>query len=809
MPEYLAPGVYVEETSFRSKSIEGVSTSTTAFVGPTRKGPVAGENGNAPLELLTSFGDFERIYGGLEDLSFGTNYLAHAVRAYFNEGGSRLYVARVYQEGADDGIAQSIVISDADAARRARFLARFPGSGGAGRLALTEATSPATRRTMDLAPEGSLARTGVTGTPAQPARIEGGRPPFSLDNNSVLRLGIGGAADVDVTFRGAAATATGATAMPAQVNVTDANNTVEVTIDGGPVQRIRFANGNNVPRATVVDTLDQEIRGGHARLNNQNRVVITTDTRGLSASVAVGQSELLGFDQAAQSTPQTPASNNVGNLMYVRAEEVNALLAEATQGAPLAQQAVATVSADTGRLLLSTLAVGATASLAVRDAGGNSAHAALGLPTTAAGQPGVTGTAGSTPTYHVKRGGSWADPNGTVLNLGNVDPDAAPNGGAEFVTVTVEAQDGDGNSMVYEELGFAPSHPRWIGSVLTAEPSSRTDALLNLFAFQAGATLLQRPHDLRAGLFPSGATRVLQASQGTDGAEPTAAAYEQALAALEGLEDVSIVAAPGSSAYADHQAIQRALITHAERRRAYRIAVLDTRRGQSPAEVRLERGRIDSKYAALYYPWVVVSNPLFRPGDERIPRELTLPPSGFICGIYARNDIERGVFKAPANEIVRGALRFERDVTFGEQEMLNPIGVNCLRYLPGRGYRVWGARTVSSDQEFKYVNIRRYLNYLERSVDNGTQVFVFEPNGERLWANVRETISDFLYNEWVSGALLGSDPKQAFFVRCDRSTMTQNDLDNGRLIALIGVAIVKPAEFVIFRIGQKTADSRN
>jgi len=167
------------------------------------------------------------------------------------------------------------------------------------------------------------------------------------------------------------------------------------------------------------------------------------------------------------------------------------------------------------------------------------------------------------------------------------------------------------------------------------------------------------------------------------------------------------------------------------------------------------------------------------------------------------------VWKAPANEVVRGALRFESDINFGQQEVLNPLGVNCLRYFPGRGYRVWGARTASSDPEWKYVNVRRYFIYLEASLDGGTQWAVFEPNGEALWANIRETVTSFLYNEFVSGALLGATPQEAFFVKCDRSTMTQGDLDNGRLICLVGVAALKPAEFVIFRIGQKTADAKN
>ena len=139
---------------------------------------------------------------------------------------------------------------------------------------------------------------------------------------------------------------------------------------------------------------------------------------------------------------------------------------------------------------------------------------------------------------------------------------------------------------------------------------------------------------------------------------------------------------------------------------------------------------------------------------------------------------------------------------------MNPEGINCFRFFEGRGYRLWGARTISSDPEWKYVNLRRYFIYLEHSIDRGTQWAVFEPNGERLWANVRRTVEDFLFTEWMNGALLGDKPEKAFFVKCDRSTMTQNDIDNGRLVCLIGVAVVKPAEFVIFRVGQWTADAK-
>ena len=247
-------------------------------------------------------------------------------------------------------------------------------------------------------------------------------------------------------------------------------------------------------------------------------------------------------------------------------------------------------------------------------------------------------------------------------------------------------------------------------------------------------------------------------------------------------------------------AIAGLLISHAERMR-YRIAVLDSVPGHSIAEVRAYRGKLDSRHAALYYPWVKIIDPVTSVENH-------YPPSGFVAGIYARNDVERAVYKAPANEVVRLAIGFEKMLNKGQQEVLNPEGVNCFRYFEGRGMRLWGARTISSDPEWKYVNLRRYFAYLERSIDKGTQWAVFEPNGERLWANVRRTIEDFMLNEWQSGALLGDRPEKAYFVKCDRSTMTQNDLDNGRLVCQIGVAALRPAEFVIFRIGQWTADRK-
>jgi len=563
MPEYLAPGVYVEETSFRAKSIEGVSTSTAGFAGPTRKGPTSG----APV-LITSFGDFERIYGGFGNLQFGvgevTNYIAHAVRNFFDNGGARFFMARVFNASGGDGIARSpFAGGDADDANNLRFIARSPGRAGNGTVTVTLAPTPVTPLALERAPRGTL----------------------------------------------------------------------------------------------MVDGTDVYVRGA-------------TSFR----------------DQA------------------------------------------------------------------------NNAY-------------------------------------------------AGPLGGDEhFIAANVLVRDGDGNEMFYENLGLAGSHPRSIGAILNPAPDRLVDQLELAFAIEPGNGVdAFRLYAILSGI--NGTAQTL--TGGTDGAEPVTGSYTAPLDGLARIDDIAIVAAPGYATFADRLGIQDALRTHAETRKAYRFAVLDCRQGIIPTEALIDKSVIDSSYAAIYYPWVMVANPLARPDDASIPREIALPPSGFVCGIFARNDISRSVSKSPGNEIVRGAIRFERNVSHPEQELLNPRGVNCLRFFPGRGFRLWGARTASSDPEWKYIGPRRYFLYLEHSIDRSTQWAVFENNGPQLWANIRETVSSFLYNEWRSGDLLGATPEEAFFVRCDRSTMTQNDLDNGRLICLIGVAVLKPAEFVIFRIGQKTADARD
>jgi len=273
------------------------------------------------------------------------------------------------------------------------------------------------------------------------------------------------------------------------------------------------------------------------------------------------------------------------------------------------------------------------------------------------------------------------------------------------------------------------------------------------------------------------------------------------LQALCTVDDISIVCIPGVTSLS----VQQAMISHCENMRD-RVCILDSEKNADVQAVLTQRNSLHSSYGhgALYYPWIRV---MMESGKKtRLHRVHDfVPPCGHIAGIYAQTDSGRGVHQAPANVVVSGALDVKVHVTKNEQEILNPKGINCIRTFPGRGILVWGARTLCEGPEWKYVNVRRLLLYLEESIKNGTEWTVFKPNGEALWADVRRTVEDFLMGVWRNGMLQGAKPEEAFFVKCDRTTMTQNDLDNGRLVCLIGVAPLRPAEFVIFRISQWTS----
>lgn len=274
---------------------------------------------------------------------------------------------------------------------------------------------------------------------------------------------------------------------------------------------------------------------------------------------------------------------------------------------------------------------------------------------------------------------------------------------------------------------------------------------------------------------------------------------------LEVIDDITMVCVPdlmttipGEKLSLDMvKAVQTMMIAHCERM-GDRVAILDTPPDLTPQEVkkwRMDVTGFDSSYAAMYYPWIKVMDP----ATETV---INIPPSGHLAGIWARNDNTRGVHKAPANEVVLGAVGLAYQSTKGEQDTLNPIGVNCIRAFPGRGIRVWGARTLSSNGSWRYINVRRLFNYVEKSIENGTQWVVFEPNNRKLWARVNRDVSAFLRMVWRDGALFGSTPAEAFYVKCDDELNPPESRDLGRLVVEIGMSPVKPAEFVIFRISQ-------
>lgn len=632
MPEYLAPGVYVEEVSFRAKSIEGVSTSVAGFIGPVRFGPTEGEP-----ELLTSFADFSRIYGGIDNLEFETegdgtdtsvNYMAHAVRAFFDNGGSKLYVTRVYQPDLDEG-----ANPDPDAGKAALTIgspgtvtlrSRFPGRAGEMRVVFAARTSA---------------------------------------NSLVAPAGAGNA------LRG---------------------------VRAGDVIYFKSTTASEEGLYDVVDAAD----GLHLQ----------------------------------------------------------------RQGSDLAVAALALANHRVYRLTLSV---------------------------------------------RVRRPGRYED------ELVWEDLAATPTARGALTEIFIASPP---SRNLYLNIPFQVETDEASGAALAQALLGETvlGNLRLLLSTRDELALISSPPPQRPGLADIEQTYWLLA--GSDGRRPTSQSYsgdsegaeKSGLFTFEDIEEISIVAAPGSTAVyttateGTVDAITSAVIAHCQLRMRYRVAVLDSPPGMLLSEVRDVRGKFDSTHAAYYYPWIVVVDPL----DPDGRREIVVPPSGFVAGIYARTDVLHGVVKAPANEVVFGAVDFERLLNKAQQDVLNPLGINCFRFFEGRGLRLWGARTISSDPEWKYISVRRYFAYLEHSIDRGTQWAVFENNGDALWANVRRTIEDFLFNEWRNGALLGLKPDQAFFVRCDRSTMTQNDLDNGRLVCLVGVAVVKPAEFVIFRIGQMTADSR-
>ena len=283
-------------------------------------------------------------------------------------------------------------------------------------------------------------------------------------------------------------------------------------------------------------------------------------------------------------------------------------------------------------------------------------------------------------------------------------------------------------------------------------------------------------------------------------------ARRKGMGGLAAVDEVTMVCMPDVMTLANGgddvqlRDLQGKMIAHCEGA-GDRMAILDAPPNLLPQEIlewRMNTAGYDSKFATLYYPWIEVMDPLSN-------QPMLVPPSGHVAGVWCRTDGSRGVHKAPANEVVMGVNGLGFQVTQGEQGGLNKVGINCIRSFPGRGIRIWGARTLSSDPEWRYINVRRLFNYIAESIMEGTQWSVFEPNDERLWMQLRIAATNFLHRTWREGALFGATPEQAFFVKCDSETNPPEVIEAGQVICEIGIAPVKPAEFVVFRLSQFSA----
>jgi hypothetical protein len=404
------------------------------------------------------------------------------------------------------------------------------------------------------------------------------------------------------------------------------------------------------------------------------------------------------------------------------------------------------------------------------------------------------------PTLQITALGSAEDAGDISVEVSDASP---PEGGGEppddafKLTVRKGSQE-----EVYDNVSLTQRRGRTILETAVNE-GANASRLIRVSVLESAGNLSERrpaPGTYNLSSSPANVTALAVAPNDFEGN----AASRTGMGGLEAADDVTMVVAPdlmmayrnGSIDMEGVQAVQTAMINHCERM-GDRVAILDC-----PPELNAQQigewhnsVNYDSSYAALYYPWIKVFNPV-------AGRAEFIPPGGHMAGIWARTDGTRGVHKAPANEVIGGAIDVELQITKGEQDGLNPIGVNCIRAFPGRGIRVWGARTLSSDPSWRYINVRRLFNFVEKSIEGGTQWVVFEPNDFTLWQKIKRDVTSFLTVVWRTGALFGQSPSQAFYVKCDEETNPPQLRDLGQVVTEIGIAPVKPAEFVIFRISQ-------
>lgn len=804
MPEYLAPGVYVEEIEIGARPIEGVSTSTAGFLGYAERGPL-----NKPT-LVTSFADFGRIFGGyLPAKKNGKplgkiRWLAYAVSGFFENGGKRAYITRVAKEPnakAAKGLLPKLDKSgtpvtlneDVEAKNLALALNTNVDTLWTANdvLLLSDGTQSeyleykGTTMEISFQSGAKLASTYKAGTEIQKGTKTSGQPKTieteAGENTSEIELD-------NVTN----------IAVDNHLLIEDGNKTEVVVVTEITDPTIKIANPLRYTHAVGTEvfkliTAKKTTLCSHASKDGTKLYVDGSTTLAADEFIIIGN-EYIQISAPLKSTavfqilPALKYDHKKGKelIKLDPAVKVNAA-SEGTWGdsiklvvkqSSLCETKLEEKAEKTERLDLETV-TGIEAGSILKLSSNNSTEYVTVSET------------------HKTSTASF------VILTTKISGTFAADSMVQSQEFDLIVKDIDRDE-VFKNLSLEDKHSRYIKKIVT-EKSSNLIRIGDV-STDGDVIVMPTPDDL-----PGWRLETVKGDDGfpvdaNDDKELNTIFYTMdnpepdkrtALNTFKNVDEINIVAMPGM----DSKHLQGKLITHCEVVMGDRFAVLDPGALADLDAIKSQRNLHDSSYAALYYPWISVF-------DSLTKEYINVPPSGHVCGIYARSDVERGVHKAPANEKINGVFALEklngkhRIVNKGSQEILNPLGINCIRQFPGRGIRVWGARTVTSNSLWKYINVRRLFLYLEESIEKGTQWVVFEPNDEKLWARVIQTISQFLTAVWKSGALMGSTPEEAFFIKCDRTTMTQSDIDNGKLICLIGVAPVKPAEFVIFRIAQ-------
>jgi phage tail sheath protein FI len=841
MPEYLSPGTYIEELPPQLRAIEGVSTSTAGFVGVTQRGPApgfvlpfdpqpAGPNNmvvalapDPTPVLVTSFADFTRQFGNPLQLPDPTNnsYLGYAVQAFFANGGLRAYIARVIpttatyggfglSQGAVFPLAASVPVAPAVSTDTLTFTALRGIANGQSLSFFHKDGSPVLNGATPLSAT-VLSYTSATSQIKFTAAIT-----VPLKAGDVYAAPTGGTL-ASGPFFWARNPGQWSSLVSAQVTPTRRRT---VAISGVPTTteiQVASTSGFYVGAIVEIDTGAQQfyvvvssIAAGSLVLTQPLGVAVNPaatftptariteiDITLMDASGAVPVTEtfsgLTWNPDAAVSVRfrhYSTVINAQSSLVYVQPPGVGTI-----NGNPFGGSEDATLASQpttfNGLAVSITSATNATNSIEGALTSVSEAVASL--------EADLTGLAAALSGSGTVAGSPFLATANTDLNALNTAvvaaaavpvPRSGPGAGlgAAIAPVNVQATAvSTAAATALIALNNNPVDPT--GALATAQgaiPGNITTMNATITTATTAAT--------------SVANGVVIGDDGGDAQETdyigvdNGPGHRSGIQALQDADDISIIAAPGQT----DQSIQNELINQCELLK-YRFAVLDGE--QVPAgdgsvnAILAHRDNYDSSYAAYYSPWFKIT---------QNNQDLYLPPSGHIVGIYAGTDNERGVWKAPANVVVQNITGLKFYLTKGEQDILNPAGVNVTRRFTATGTRVWGARTISSDSSLKYINVRRTLIFLEDSIDQGTQWVVFEPNTPDTWDRLTDSITAFLTTQWRNGALFGLKVEDSFFVRCDETTMTADDIQNGRLICQIGVAIVRPAEFVIFRIEQTT-----